>query len=357
MTGIGHDADGGFALVQAAFERAAVSCPGEVRESHLQLAGRPARLRIVGAALAEQIGEALAHLCDVVGNPGAPVAGIDLWDRATTGVDVQTPGLRPEQAWQTHGYRVSTFGGNRFLRHEQRNRLLILDRGLLRVAGAYDSGSGLTLEERSRPLVWMLALLYRSLAAQRVHGGLVARAGRGVLLCGPGGAGKTSCALDGLVGGLDFLGDDTVGIERRRDGELVGHSLYASARVVPAHLARWPEMQLHAIRPPVGEQNKALLFPYRFLRQRIARRARVVALVLVRQSSEARTRIARAPRVDVFRALVPGEADTQRFGFDAEDFARLTDLVQRLPCYLMEPGPEPSEVATGLARLLDEAPA
>ena len=54
----------------------------------------------------------------------------------------------------------------------------------------------------------MMTMLSRRLGVLDVHAGIVSRGGRGVLIVGGRGRGKSTTSIDGLYGGLDYLGDD-----------------------------------------------------------------------------------------------------------------------------------------------------
>src|SRR5262249_49065941 len=64
---------------------------------------------------------------------------------------------------------------------------------------------------------------------QVLHAAAVAFAGRGVLLVGPGGAGKTTAALACALAGGDFLGDDLCAVEA--GGIPRVHSLFGTVKL------------------------------------------------------------------------------------------------------------------------------
>ena len=69
-----------------------------------------------------------------------------------------------------------------------------------------------------------------------VHAGTVGRDGRGLLLVGQSGSGKSGTTLAGLAEGLETVGDDFIAL--RCDGECVARPVFPLARQDPAGLAR-----------------------------------------------------------------------------------------------------------------------
>ena len=101
--------------------------------------------------------------------------------------------------------------------------------------------------------------------------------------------------------GLDFFGDDSVGLSEADSGEFLGHCLYASARVLPKQLARWPHFasQWQFPEPP---EMKALFQPADSHPQQLGLSARIraIAIPFVGTGHAAATRIAAH---HAFRAL------------------------------------------------------
>jgi hypothetical protein len=216
----------------------------------------------------------------------------------------------------------------------------------------YEAAHHLVLLERGRPLQRLMSMICRSLGVLDIHAALVARDGKGVLIVGGRGRGKTTASLDGLYGGLDYLGDDSVGIAPA-EGGFIGLSLYASARVNPARLDRWPSIR-DAWLPAGPEDEKALLLPAVSHPQRMIRRAQLVAIALPVVTG-GRVRLAPAEPREAFEALLWESRDVRRFRLESNDFKWLAALTRTLPSYRLEVGSDPLAVAAGLAGLIDGA--
>jgi GT2 family glycosyltransferase len=94
--------------------------------------------------------------------------------------------------------------------------------------------------------------------AQLVHAAAVGLGGRGVLITGRGGVGKSTCALSCLGAGFDYVGDDYV-LLSRHDG-LRAYSLYRTAKIKQADLGFFPGFELLPARAdPGGEDEKRVL--------------------------------------------------------------------------------------------------
>jgi hypothetical protein len=89
-----------------------------------------------------------------------------------------------------------------------------------------------------------------SLAFTPLHAACVARNGKGVLLCGDSGAGKTSLAYACAKAGWTFVSDDAVHFVSGRDGTVVGNPWRAHLR--PSSVALFPEL---AGAPRVAQMN------------------------------------------------------------------------------------------------------
>jgi hypothetical protein len=222
--------------VREGFAAASARTGEIVRDFHL--ADTWIRLRFAGEALISAIVPGLAG--PVPSFATEPQFEICLWDTETTGVPLAR---RPRP--------VRDFTG--------RGNIWGFDSCRYRSAYQWGEGSVSVMDRETRQAVfwvpssqqlptWVLASPLRSIlhwcmelnGRQLVHAAAVGFGGRGVLLPGRGGSGKSSTALACLVGGLDFISDDYLALAL--DPEPRAYRLYSTAKLNPRSLTLYPEL-------------------------------------------------------------------------------------------------------------------
>jgi hypothetical protein len=338
--------DGGFDRMRAAFAAAAGLAETSVR--NLRLLGRNVRLTTVGARLTDIVHAAFAPLLDPAGT--AADAVIDLWDRAVA--PIAPPGLAKSADWRhdTGTRTLTAYDDFRYVREQRPGSLVWFDRAETRLLAAFQDARNFLLCEQARPLSHVIPELCHALGGEAIHAAMVGARGQGVLIAGGGGRGKSTSALDCLYGGLAFLGDDSVAITGGPEG-FTGHSLYASARVHPRQLGRWPGFAAHWVMPR-PEDDKAMLLPQVAPGAGMPRRLNIAAIV-VPHTGAGPVRLRPASGAEAFHALVLDSAENRRFALRRDQFSRIAQLTRSVPCFRMETGPDPQDVAEGVLRILE----
>lgn len=83
-------------------------------------------------------------------------------------------------------------------------------------------------------------------------------AGRGALFTGMGGSGKSTTSICCLLGGLGYLGDDFVGLERVAERRFHGHSLYGAALINLQHMRRFPALAAVSVAGNHAHEEKSV---------------------------------------------------------------------------------------------------
>jgi hypothetical protein len=303
---------------------------------------------------------------------------IDLWDEHETNVAhpsdssqaelhavesgaTDSDGAEPIQGeesdrWRVGGGFATSFENGRVFRYVRPGAVTWLDRGARRAIGWRASGLHLAMQEQSKPLPLLLGIWYYDRDIHVVHAGLVARRGRGVLVGGASGAGKSTTALACLQAGFEFLGDDQCGLEALEDGSFLGHSVYGGARVEPHHMAHFPRLRTPTGLDHAMHDDKLLLFPAEVLPSQLARTSAISAIVLPRVVAAEHSRARRASKGDALLRLAPTSLFTA-FGAGARGFERMGQLVERVPCFWLELGRDVAEIPECVDAVLDESAA
>ncbi len=343
---------GTYRDLAAGFARAASAPHGQLQEFTYEFAGKPARLRLSGARLAELIPRALAHL-RVPDRP--PMRGelvIELWDEAATGVSCAGCLVKedPEAAGTTE---VSENGHHVITTFAQIKTGF--DRKAQRIVGWIGDANRLTQYEIGRPLHSELLLWHRDSGLQALHAGLVARNGDGILLGGPGGSGKSTTALSCLQAGMAYLSDDYVAMDLAAQGPPVCHSVYCSTHVEPKHLERFPRLRPHAIPARLSREDKSLILlsdlPWASLRPSVLLRALVFPQVVDSEVTSFRP----MSRAQALLRLAPSSLMLLPFPEALSDgFKTLTTLVDRVPVYWLDLGRNLDGIPVAVGSLLDQ---
>jgi len=279
------------------------------------LAGAKVRLRIPDPAIEALFRACYGHL-EVTGDPTAPVATIDLWAAADA-----SPWPRPDNPW---GRLV--FDPQRRFVHDWRPRSdAVLDVEGRSIVACFPDPAALTLDERAKPLHRLIGGLLSRWGAAMVHGALVADADRAVLIVGAGGSGKSTTALAARMAGLDYLGDDYVGLAAP-DGVAIGYSLFASGLVGTGPLDRLPAADgLFADAASLPDEAKKLIY----LTDGMRREARIAAVLLPQVGRGAATALAPAGMADFLLAAAPHSllANAQDRGVALDVMDRVGSLV------------------------------
>lgn len=185
-------------------------------------------------------------------------------------------------------------------------------------------------------------LLRWSMGAHGAHMLHLATAG-GVLIGGPGGAGKSTTSLNCAMAGLDFTSDDfsVVTLGERP----TAHAVYACIKVTDAALELLPEIADFG--EPAGRDWRG---KHRFdLRSRITRSQEVRAIVLPELAAQ----------TGVPKPLAPGEALRRLTGGSmmvmtgamGRSLGVLRELLERLPAYTLDVGPDLERIPEVIAEL------
>ncbi len=181
-----------------------------------------------------------------------------------------------------------------------------------------------------------------------LHAGSLGIDGKGVLLAGAGGSGKSGTVLSGILHGLETVGDDYVFVRR---GPLTAHPVFETLKQDPAGIRRLGLGQHPAVPQDMNWQGKYQLF-LRELRPAARTEAlSLKALLLPAVSGKDRTSVRPVSARDAFLALAPSGV-SQIPGDRSLLYATAADVARGLPCYRLDLGPDPAEVAATLLEFI-----
>lgn len=352
-----QDVTWAFAAMKAAFAKAKSINSDRVCESDYLFAGRRVRVRIVGRELAEHVRRPIAHLETGDIPLPAPRLTIDLWDEKETGIPcpvVLTDDDHIGSKWNVGNGILTASAGGRFVGYQLRQSTTWLDRKAQRVVGWTAASKDLSLYERGKPLLLLLSLWYHDRDMQVIHAGMVSQNGQGVLFPGMGGSGKSTSTLACLCSGFNYLGDDYIGLQVLMDGSFVGHSLYNSTWLEPAHMAHFPPLPPHAIHGGLPGENKCLVLLSPLFSNQLSRSAPIRVLALPRIVDTLTTRYCHASKADALLRLAPSSLFALAPRSGVREFQALVQLVERVPSYWLELGRDLTEIPHRVQDLLAE---
>lgn len=312
-------------------------------ERHVRLAGRVVRLRLCGRALAERLLPALAAL------PAAGDEALDLdllaSDRAEPGVSIPTPPWGGDDQFGNGGVRGFLEGRWRASWEPDAGLLSLFDREHGRAVVAVRDARLLPGWVAAAPFRTPIAWWAEERGALLVHAAAVGLDGRGVLLAGAGGAGKSTAALACLRDGFSYAGDDYVLISPASPRAF---GVYATGKLDGSFLAaRLPELLPLASGVDRFGHPKAIL---RIPAERFAPALDLVALLVPRRSGASPSLRSLHPG-EALRALLPSSLFPVP-GARAAALRTLGELVRALPAFALDPGDEPTNVPALVRRLL-----
>lgn len=340
-----------FADMLERFEQAS-SAGGSVSRCY-HLGGATVRLVFAGTGIIPSITPALAHRAIP---PTDANLTVYVWDSVTTGVPIPPAPWTTRRAPEADLYRRwgdipgYSKAGMKIAYSGWSGVLSILDleqnQAMLWLHDAY----AVPIYVRSSPLLTILHWWFRERGIQLTHAAVVGTSRSGVLLAGPGGAGKSTTALTCLSAGLSYVGDDYVLLAG--DPSLTAHALYSSAKLRNEQVAHFPNLWSALANAATLDQEKALFWLAEHVPAQLVESLPVRAILIPRISGITTTTLQRASAGDSLAAVAPSTL-FQLPGSGASDFQRLSRFVQQVPSYILHLSSDLTQIPAIINRVLE----
>jgi hypothetical protein len=321
---------------------------GSVKQ-HVAIGGRIICLEFAGQALVPLLLPALEHLiAEPVEQPGLTVR---LFDSETTCTAM------PPAPWGRNAYRargeIAGFNDDRIRTVYQpgTDALNVYDRHRHSAIYWVRRPADVPYWETGAPLRAILHWWLDEAGVQLVHGGSVGYTTGGVLLCGPGGSGKSTSTLACLGSDLLYGGDDYVVVSVGDAPQT--HSLYQTAKLDSNNLDRFQHLWPLVHNPTKLVKEKAILFLGRHYPQRMARGFPLRALVVPRVTGRRDSRLSAATPAVGVAALAPTTM-FQLPGDPGRVFSRIAALAAKVPTFVLEAGTELPQIPALIGQFLRE---
>jgi hypothetical protein len=344
-----------FQFVYAIYKKAERNAGG-ARDRFFSIGDRPVRLRFVGDGLMSALTPALAHL--EIPATDSPELTVLIWDSHSSGTEIPAILSRYFDSLGEWWIHLDSRGEIKELTNE-------------RIRSAYHLGpnifSLIDLQEKLA-LYWVRdarALPYYEVGSplrtilhwwadqgpyQFIHGGAVGLASGGVLLAGKGGTGKSTTALACLEAGMLYAGDDYCLI--KTDEVPFIYSVYSTAKLRgEMDIERFPGLAPFVSNKSRLEQDKALLFLYQHVPEKVCRGFPIKAILMPSLTADEGSRLRPATAGAALTALAPSTL-MQLPGAGGAALKTMARLVHQVPGYVLELGTDTAQIAPVIQRLL-----
>jgi len=328
-------------LMLAAFGAAAIEVGGIVERSY-RIGGQSIRLRFAGPALIPKLVPALGHLAHAASSERGLT--IYAWDSASTATP---PPAGPWGGPQSNGAPQTyvSRGPRVFAVYCSDIHLLYLVDLELNVAFVWcERADAIPYYESGSPARVIFHWWMGARGLHLAHAALIGVPDSGALVIGKGGSGKSNTALACLEAGMLFGGDDHCLV--RTEGAPFAYSLYGSAKLNGGDLERFPRLRPLVANPERLEEDKALVLLHPTRAAQLVDGLPLRAVLLPCITGWSGTRIALASGSSTLLALAPSTILLAQFPRPHRGaLAALAALVRAVPCYRLELGTDPAEVA------------
>ncbi len=318
-------------------------------EHHYRFGPVTVAVRIMGNALVDVIDPAIHHRC--LENPPAKISGmVYALDATAVGVSLPPEDWPFKTDTRDHLQRVhwQPSEGLALASDEPRGIWHLFD--LNRRVGLYwiRSATDLPSWEPGAPLRYFIHWLALLEGAQLVHAAGIERDGRGLLLTGAGGSGKSTTTAAAVASGWYTAGDDFVLIDGLTHP--LAYGIYDTVKLSGMALEIMPHIANCAVNPQRPADDKARIHLCQSHSNQLVETMPISALLSIRIAHSKVTRIVPTSKAAIMRALAPSTLFLLRTGMQ-ESFARITVLIRQLPCYSIELGRDPFEAVDALERI------
>jgi hypothetical protein len=180
------------------------------------------------------------------------------------------------------------------------------------------------------------------------HAAAIGVRGKGVLLTGPGGSGKSTTAAAAAMNGLMTAGDDFVLVDPQA---VQAHALYDTIKL-DARSAQWfPDLAASAVNQKRDPAAKARIHLSQRRPASFAHRLPINAILLPHAGGATRTSIKAATGAEAMRALVPSTICLLRGG-EAETVRKSTSFLRELPSFHCDLGADPHEAIAAISAFI-----
>jgi len=210
------------------------------------------------------------------------------------------------------------------------------------------------LWETGGPLRVFLHWAFAGSRARLCHTATLGLDGRGVLLAGAGGSGKSGTTLAGIVAGLATVGDD-YGLVAQEDAVVAAYPLYRILKQDPAGVMRVMGAEARTQFGRTNWQDKFEIHVSALARSPFVGRLEIGAILLPRVARLERTELRSVSSGAAMRAFAPSsvfqlpDGEREGIGFAAE-------LCRRLPCYELLLSENAVDIGQALRSFLERMP-
>ena len=314
-------------------------------------------LRFAGGALLPVVSPALDHLAI----EKAPISDLVIhiwdWQSAPKPASIILDCLMRSLSWHWTFYlntrgEINDYNGQGRLAafHPGPNILSLLDMPNRRAVYWAKDAMEVPWHESGSPMRTLLNWWTSHKGYQFVHGGAVGAEGEAFLIVGKGGTGKSTTCLACLEAGFRYLGDDYSLVNIQEEPWVF--SLYNTAKLKGAEdLSRFPRLRRHLVNAERLNTEKAMMFLNTGYRDQIESGMPLKAILIPKIRRHTETEIRRAGPAEALAALAPSTL-FQLPGSAQSAMQKMSELVKRVPCYVLELGANVSGIPEVLKALL-----
>jgi hypothetical protein len=337
----------------------AVKETGAVTTKYYRIAGYVVRLDFCGSVIVPKISPALSHL--EIKEASVSDLTIHLWDSVSTKTTlpllVSSLVAQLRKNWwelldirrEIKGYNG---GGIHSTFHLGPDILSVLNKDKNEAVYWIEDAAQIPYYEEGYPLTSIIGGWMEQRRCHYMHAAAMGMDGKGVLIPGDGGAGKSTTALACLNSELQFLSDDYCLLAFQPEPTV--HALYNTTKLKGEDdIRRFPLLREKISNPDHLEEEKAMIYLHHHFPEKIVRQLNVKAILLPRITGLPRTEVKPAKAVEALLTLAPSTL-FQLPGSGPHTFHAFGRLVKEVPIFRIELGTEIERIPGVISGLIDE---
>ncbi len=202
--------------------------------------------------------------------------------------------------------------------------------------------------EPTAPLANLLGWVMRAKGRMVMHAASLSLGSKGILLAGPGGAGKSGTTLAGVANGLQSVGDDYCVVSPAPSP--VARPLYRMMKQDSQGLAR---VEIKGVESPLNWQGKHVFDLREVFPEAAVDMANIKAILLPKVSHLKRSGLTPASAFEALQALAPSTM-LQLGGDRSATFKACAEVVRAVPAFHLHLSEDPREIAASIRDFIQE---